>query len=82
MNDDHISHGTRAGYQYWKCRCLDCRAAIRIYMRGLRAKHLTEMRADPQHRRHGTDYGYQCGCRCLKCTDEKSRLNTFYRGRR
>jgi hypothetical protein len=30
-------HGTRNGYEYHKCRCLDCRAAYALYHRQHRA---------------------------------------------
>lgn len=31
------------------------------------AKYLSQMRADPRDRRHGTTTGYTYGCRCDAC---------------
>lgn len=52
-------HGTRSSYVHAGCRCDECRAAQRAYMRTLRG------RTPPTHSYSGyTNYG----CRCAVCT--------------
>lgn len=60
-------HGTYSRYTYGSCRCAPCTEASRTYLIQLRARYLAEMVDDPTHRRHGTDFGYRCGCRCGPC---------------
>lgn len=72
-------HGTVKGYNYG-CRCERCAEAGREHRRAnldslrtaanrSRAKTLLEMTEDPRDRRHGTEYGYACGCRCERCRE-------------
>ena len=37
-----------------------------------RARMLGEMERNPAHSKHGTLYGYQCGCRCPRCVDARA----------
>lgn len=75
-------HGTRNRYLAGGCRCEPCREAHRVYAVHARAKHLAEMQADPGHYRHGTEYGYRCGCRCTRCATAKRRVMVAYWKRR
>lgn len=75
-------HGIPSGYTYRACRCGLCSEAFRIYHRQLRAKTLADMATDPRHHRHGTEYGYRCGCRCTRCTDAKSAHSAAYKARK
>jgi hypothetical protein len=51
-------HGTVNGYNYWRCRCEECKAANAEYRRA--------GRNDPD-RPHGTLSMYGLGCRCRAC---------------
>lgn len=58
-------HGTTGGYTNHKCRCDDCRAALREYQKERRRARIAE--ATPDHV-HGTANGYgNYGCRCDAC---------------
>lgn len=41
--------------------------AQRARNKARRVRISEEMAANPSHERHGTIYGYQCGCRCERC---------------
>ena len=73
-----IEHGKRQTYVYYKCRCDECRAANREYLRQYRAANREAIRASQaryttklkgsEHIPHGTRYGYSdFGCRCDEC---------------
>ena len=47
-----------------------------------RAKVLEKMRKDPSDRRHGTNYGYTCGCHCDKCRAAHAENVRRYRSER
>jgi len=62
-------HGTRYMYTHYKCRCADCREAMRLYMLSLREKE-----QPPTHGLSGyTNYGCRCDI-CTKANTEKGRL--------
>lgn len=78
-------HGTVAGYNYWRCRCAECRAAstrdvARRYAERLAARVLVLGRwYAPRAYRHGSYNTYKnWGCRCSECT----RANADYAWRR
>lgn len=50
-------------------------------MSGDNTRHLYELRANPNDRRHGTQTGYQYGCRCRRCRDANAERSRRYRGK-
>lgn len=76
----HIKRTTRKcskGHNVWmidhrgnRC-CIICK---RDSDAECRERILTTLQADPTDKRHGTSWGYTCGCRCFKCRIEISRL--------
>ena len=85
MDGDGIEHGKRQTYVHHKCRCDDCTAANREYLRQYRAANRDKIRASKTRYSaklkkskdipHGTRYGYSdFGCRC----DECKAANTAY----
>lgn len=59
-----VVHGTVQGYGYWKCRCELCRQANRDYYG---TKFSMEEYKAQFPLVHGTEKGYQRGCRCDEC---------------
>jgi hypothetical protein len=83
-------HGTRNGYQYYGCRCEDCRGANRDHGRAEYLKHHPGARSyrtpplveTPDDPRHGTANGYvNHGCRCQPCRDANAAAMREYRAR-
>jgi hypothetical protein len=69
-----ISHGTVTGYNNHRCRCAECKAAMREYWRA-RAKR----RATQEPPRHGTRQGYWAySCRCALCSEAMSEYCSAY----
>lgn len=71
-SNDH-RHGTIDGYNYHRCRCPRCRAAVTAdTRRRLRAKaaarRAAKLATGPPEPRHGTITGYNSDrCRCEQC---------------
>lgn len=74
-------HGTNSTYTNWGCRCAECTAAFREWMRSRRDRNKT--RAVPSDA-HGTDRGYvYYWCRCDACRSAHNRSEVRrYRARR
>ena len=85
-NPDDPRHGTVTGYRYGcKCKkCIEagrlagkdayCKRADSIDKTNSKIKRSRELRSNPDDPRHGTTYGYNCGCRCERCKQaEKER---------
>lgn len=71
-------HGYGA-YSGGRCKCPDiCQPAAREYRRRQRAARLVYLTAHPDDPAHGNRASYECGCRCMACTDAKTgaRANT------
>lgn len=63
---DSPKHGTKQGYDYYRCRCEDCTEAWRLEIRRRRAIRKVKSWDAP----HGTLSGYtNWGCRCQGCTE-------------
>ena len=82
---NRMEHGKRQTYVHHKCRCDDCTAANREYLRPYRAANRDKIRTSQAEYSaelkkskdipHGTRYGYSdFGCRC----DECKAANTAY----
>jgi hypothetical protein len=68
-------HGTAVEYDYWKCRCVECREANRLRCYAIRdnLKGRVESGGDVPH---GTMTGYwNWECRCDECRAVGSRVN-------
>lgn len=78
MNNNDIPHGTRSGYYYHKCRCLECKAANAKTMREWRQRNSL----DPENKNipHGTPSGYtNYMCRCDLCLKARRDYLTLWR---
>jgi len=42
---------------------------VATLVKELRKRWLEEMQSNPDDKKHGTAYGYTCGCRCDKCSE-------------
>lgn len=65
-----MTHG-RSGYDKHGCRCALCRAANTAHVARVRAARLLRLRANPVPEHddgHGTQGGYDAGCRCEACS--------------
>lgn len=60
-------------------QCRQCRYETQCTYR---REKLAEMRADKNHRYHGTTHGYSCGCRCLRCAIARSQYMREWRIKR
>lgn len=70
----NYAHGTPARYQApHDCRCDQCRAAWRAYLRAYRA------RFDGARAAHGRASTYSRGCRCDQC---RAAHRDYFRARR
>lgn len=69
-----VPHGTVTGYQWHRCRCLDCRTAA---TQAARQRAQSRRSSDvPPHVIHGTaNAAYNYGCACLECRDFANRKN-------
>lgn len=66
-----VPHGTRAGYEKHRCRCAECRTANAEHVRRVRANRKARLAASPSPESdpgHGTQGGYDAGCRCEACS--------------
>lgn len=72
----NAEHGTYNMYANHKCRCDPCRKAASAYVLAAnhrtgrcrpREQYLAELAAQPKV--HGTEGGYNRGCRCASCKD-------------
>jgi hypothetical protein len=50
--EDDIPHGTRNGYQYYQCKCDECRGAQSSYMKAQRQKNRAKRAAAPGGNAH------------------------------
>ena len=88
-NPDDPRHGTWYGYSTG-CRCDKCMAAAKEYRKRYGSSYTKksylkayyEMQDDPADIRHGTAYGYKCGCRCELCRNAKKKEAAKYERRR
>lgn len=64
-----IPHGTITGYTTHKCRCYECKDAMRAYVADLRARRRQQVQAEglPEHIEHGFSAYTNWGCRCETC---------------
>lgn len=60
-------HGRYASYTNQKCRCDLCREAFVNYQRGYRARRREAFRNGQGVKKHGTQWSYKIGCRCIAC---------------
>lgn len=56
-----IPHGTCTGYNYWRCRCCECKEAYARYYRELRAPRREQINEKKRE-------SHYCG-RCKQCRD-------------
>lgn len=66
-----IPHGTRSGYRTHRCRCADCRRANAEHVAGTRSRRRARLADSPSPESdpgHGTQGGYDAGCRCEACS--------------
>lgn len=64
-----MTHG-RTGYERHRCRCSICRAANAAKVAATRARRRARLLASPSPESddgHGTQGGYDAGCRCEAC---------------
>lgn len=66
-------HGTISSYTNGRCRCDDCRRAMRTYTAARRARFKNDPSRIPSWA-HGTEGGYvNYSCRCDRCRAEHTR---------
>ena len=63
-----IAHGKLGSYTNHKCRCADCREAVRVYMGDWKATR-AGLVPDGAHGKASTYTNY--GCRCEDCREAK-----------
>jgi predicted metal-dependent hydrolase len=75
-----IVHGTVNGYNYHRCRCDDCCAAVAA---GWRARRERATQAPDKQVPHGTRHGHlYYGCGCGPCREANRTYLREYRARR
>lgn len=73
-------HGTVSGYEYWRCRCEQCRTAVREAKRQYGGY---QPRPCDEDIPHGTRSKYRRGCRCEFCvTAKREQARQHYRKHR
>ncbi len=77
-NGIEIKHGTTTGYQWYKCRCLLCKASHRDYLEEYSVRVLKVLEQED----HGSYKAYRVGCRCEVCKEFKSQKAKEYWNRR
>lgn len=63
-----IQHGKYSTYQNHSCRCDECKAAWREYIRDVRARRIA--RGIPESVVHNANTYNNWGCRCQVCRDD------------
>lgn len=77
-----LTHGTNNAYVNLRCRCTQCREAMRLYHVAWRARRKAQLDADPYSRHHGEILSYRSGCRCSLCKAAKAAENREYNRRK
>jgi hypothetical protein len=85
-----VKHGTTTGYKNHGCRCDSCRKAWSTHWREYRAVNREVVQAAERKRRaakqgtvrgdqHGTETGYNYGCRCDLCSEAHTTASRKYK---